>query len=203
MCVVLRYVMSGKRAVQVQLEPTLVLALDALADSKKSSRSEALEGLLNLAIQGQEVERKRNTNKVNLTLRIDAATAEQVKGVARARGESQNAAAVYLVEEGLKAQLDGQSAAAVESLARELRGVVLAQQKTYDAQVHRLAYLLTRCILESLTTRNLATALLGVNGVEKGSIVNITDAAWTTAVNTLRNPPPAMREALAELVPRD
>lgn len=191
--------MSEKRPVTVQLDPQMVLALDALATSQKGSRSEALEGLLDLAIQAQEAERKRQTQKVNLTLRVDAATAEQVKGVARARGESQNAAAVYLVEEGLKAQLGGQSAAAVESLAGELRAAVASQQKAHDAQVHRLAYLLTRCVLESLATRNTTNALLNINGLDKAGIMSVTDTAWTSAVNTLRNPSPAMREALEEL----
>jgi metal-responsive CopG/Arc/MetJ family transcriptional regulator len=191
--------MTEKRPISVQLDPQMVLALDALATSQKGSRSEALEGLLDLAIQAQEAERKRRTQKANLTLRLDATTAEQVKGVARARGESQNAAAVYLLEEGLKAQLDGQSAAAVESLAQELRAAVAGQQKAHDAQVHRLAYLLTRCVLESLATRNVANALLSVNGVDKASILSVTDAAWTSAVSTLKNPSPAMREALEEL----
>lgn len=195
----LRYVMTEKRPITVQLDPQMVLALDALATSKKASRSEALESLLDLAIQAQEAERKRNTQRVNLTVRVDATTAEQIKGVAKARGESQNAAAVYLLEEGLKAQLDGQSAAAVESLAQELRAAVAAQQHAHDTQVHRLAYLLTRCVLESLATRNVANALLSVNGVDKGSILNVTDAAWTSAVNTLKNPSPAMRQALEEL----
>lgn len=195
--------MTEKRPITVQLDPQMVLALDALATSQKASRSEALEGLLDLAIQAQEVQRKRNSQKVNLTLRVDTFTAEQVKGVSKARGESQNAAAVFLLEEGLKAQLDQQSAAAVESLANELRQVVQAQQQAHDAQVHRLAYLLTRSVLESLATRNTANALLSVNGLDKGQILSVTDAAWTTAVNTLKNPTPAMRDALAELVKRD
>jgi len=199
----LGYLMTEKRPITVQLDPQMVLALDALATSQKASRSEALEGLLDLAIQAQEVQRKRNSQKVNLTLRVDTFTAEQVKGVSKARGESQNAAAVFLLEEGLKAQLDQQSAAAVESLANELRQVVQAQQQAHDAQVHRLAYLLTRSVLESLATRNTANALLSVNGLDKGQILSVTDAAWTTAVNTLKNPTPAMRDALAELVKRD
>jgi hypothetical protein len=191
--------MSEKRAVSVQLDPQMVLALDGLAASQQSSRSEALEGLLDLAIQAQEAARKRATQKTNLTLRVDTATAEQVRGVARARAESQNAAAVYLLEAGLRAQLDDQSAAAVERLAQELRAAVAAQQQAHDAQVHRLAYLLTRCVLESLTTRNVAHALLGVSGVDKANILNVIDTAWTNAVTTLKNPPPAMRAALEEL----
>ncbi|GAA4012635.1 hypothetical protein GCM10022631_25440 [Deinococcus rubellus] len=195
--------MTERRPITVQLDPQMVLALDALATSQNSSRSDAIGELLDHAIQAQEVQRKRNTQKLNLTLRVGVATSEHVRGVARARGESQNAAAAFLLEEGIRAQLDQQSGAAVESLASQLRQAVKDQQHAHDAQVHRLAYLLTRSVLECLATRNTANALLSINGLDKGQILSVADAAWTSAVNTLKNPTPAMRDALAELVKRE
>ena len=191
--------MTSKQEISARLDPALVLALDGLAAANGSSRSEALEGLLGLAIQGR-ADAKKAEQKVNLTVRVSPTTAERIKGMAKASGTSTNQAAADLLEAGILATLDDQQRGAVEQLAAELRTATSAAQKAAEQQAHRLAHLLSRSVLENLHNRNLMSALLTGQGKTPEQIRSLSDASFTRAVDLLSNPPPTVRAALNDLL---
>ena len=191
--------MTTKQEISARLDPALVLALDGLAAANGSSRSEALEGLLGLAIQGRQ-DAKRAEQKVNLTVRVSPTTAERVKGTAKANGTSVNQAAADLLEAGIRATLDDQQRGAVEQLAQELREATSAAQKAAEQQAHRLAHLLSRSVLENLHNRNIMVFILSGQGKTPEQIRTLSDTAFTRALELLSNPPPTVRAALNDLL---
>lgn len=191
--------MSAKQEISAKLDPALVLALDGLAAQQGTSRGAALEQLLGLAISERE-KLKAAERKVNLTVRVSPTVAERVRSVAKVQGCSANQAAADLLEAGIRATLDEQQRGAVEQLAEELREATATAHKVAEGQTHRLAHLLARAVLENLHNRNLMSALLTTQGMLPEQVRSLSDTAFTRAVETLRNPPPTVKAALADLL---
>ena len=186
-----------KQQVTLSIDPALLAALDGVAATGKASRSEALESLLGLAIE-EKAKRKAAEQKVTLSVRVAPDVVTKLTAIATARAISKNQAAEYVIETGLTALLDVESGAAIETLLTRLDEVNRQAQKDYQAQTHRLAHLISRNVLESISTRELMVSFLQV--VLKTDPTPLSDAAWTTAVNKLSNPSPQIRQTMRELL---
>lgn len=190
----------AKQQITLSVDPTLVMALDSVAQSNKSSRSEAFESLLTTGIQAQQA-KKEASKKIPLTVRVAPAVAEQVKQVAYTEGISTNEACGWLVERGLLSLTDEGTKAAITELLTQLAQVAEQSEKRFEAQTHRLAYLLSQMTLESMATRQMMTAFLATQqGIGQEGAQRISNTAWTRSVDLLRRPPPTMREVLRQLL---
>lgn len=191
---------SSKQQVTLSIDPVLVMALDNLAKEGKSSRSEAFESLLVTGVQAQQA-KKEATKKTPMTVRVAPAVADQIKGVAYAEGMSANEACAFLVERGLLSLTDEGTKAAVDGLIAQLREVAEEGVQRHEAQVHRLAYLLSQMTLEAMATRQMLTAYLSAQaGIGADGAQRLSNTAWTRSVDMLRKPAPTMREILKQLL---
>lgn len=186
-----------KQAVTLSLDSQLLAALDGVAATGKASRSEALERLLGLAIE-EKSRRKQAEQKVTLSVRVSPDVVTKLTAIATARAISKNQAAEYVIDTGLTALLDAESGAAIEALLTRLEAINRQAQVDYQAQTHRLAHLISRNVLEAISTRELMVSFL--QAVLKTDPTPLSDAAWTTAVSKLSNPSPKIRETMRELL---
>lgn len=186
-----------KQQVTLSIDPALLAALDGVAATGKASRSEALESLLGLAIE-ERAKKKSAEQKVTLSVRVAPDVVSKLTAIATARAISKNQAAEYVIETGLTALLDAESGAAIEALLTRLDEVNRQAQKDYQAQTHRLAHLISRNVLESISTRELMVSFL--EAVLKIDPAPLSDRAWSVAVDKLSNPSPKIRETMRELL---
>ena len=140
------------------------------------------------------------TKTKKLTVWLDDKTYNQLEGVAVGYKVSKNKAIEKLIQEGLKVVLEGASHSAVDALTSEVRQASEQARGALEAQVTRLSHLIIRGLLESIATRQMMRVQMS-GQLDRDQLRQVSEDAWSSAVKSLKNPTPAMRQSIRDLVP--
>ena len=152
--------------------------------------------------EGETVRTTSGGRKVSVVLPPDLA--ERVERLADVRGETLTKTVVRLVGAGEQAAHERVREDALAALRAELLATVetigAGVRKEVQGQAHRLSHLLARTALESMAGRLTGGhALYKLYGSDQQKARELYSSAWTTAVERLKNPTPAVRESLNEI----
>lgn len=194
----LRCGMAEKQQISVTLDAQLVAALDGMAAKGRTTRSEALEALVGVGIEAREARRKAE-QKVTLSVRVSPEVAQQLTAVGTARGTSKNQAAEYVIERGLASLTGEQDTAALTALIQQITDIATSAETRHEKQAHRFAFLLSRMVLETITTRQLM-GLFIASQTDIEQAKQMAGTSQTLAVRQLRDAPQSTQEAIREVI---